>query len=345
MSKHRHPSNLTVILVGLLFSLPGFAERTDVVTLVNGDSVTGEIEALEFGTMRYATDSMGTVTIDWEDITSVSSDQNVEVEVTDGTSYFGKLLKSDDQFTVNVKTASQEVVLQAGNIVRITPIETSDKFYQRLDGSLSFGFQTQKSSEVTVANIAADVAYRTRRYLVGLKLHSTMTDQPTEETKVRQSIETNLQRFRSNRWFTDVFTRWEKNDELGIQGRASAGWALGRYFVQTNRNQFSLAVGLQGARSSFTGEDESTTEAEGRIEIRYLHRSLIPESSLTFTSKIYPLIEDLNQYRAETDISLRREFFSDMFFDVTIGHSYISDPPTDASSSDYSIATSIGYSF
>jgi hypothetical protein len=121
---------------------------------------------------------------------------------------------------------------------------------------------------------------------------------------------------------------------------------MGRYFVQTNRNQFSVTVGLQSAKTSFTDPDEeTTTEAEGRIEVRYLHRSLIPESSLTFTTKIYPLIKDLSQYRAETDIIFRREFVKDLFWDITIGHSYLSDPPADGSSSDHTVTTSIGYKF
>lgn len=334
-----------LLLTGMLSSLPAFADKTDKVTLINGDIVTGEIEALEFGTLRYSTDSMGTVSIDWEDIVSVTSDQNLQIEIEGGSNYFGKLLKSDDQFVVLVKTASQEVSLPAGQIVQITPIETSDKFWQRLDGSFSFGFQTQKSSEVTTSNVAADVGYRARTFLVGLELYSAITDQPTEETKARQSIQANFQRFRSNRWFTDWYTRWERNDELGNKGRSSVGGAVGRYLVQTNRNQFSLTAGLQAARTSFTGADESTTEAEGRIEIRYLHRSHVPEASLRLTSKIYPLIEDISQYRAETDLTFRREFFDDLFLDLSIGHSYVSHPPVGSSSSDHNITTSIGYSF
>jgi len=116
--------------------------------------------------------------------------------------------------------------------------------------------------------------------------------------------------------------------------------------VQTNRNQFSLTGGLQGTRTSFTADEvESTTAAEGRIEIRYLHRSLIPEASVTFTSLIFPLIEDLSQYRAETDITFRRELVRDLFWDVSVGHSYLSDPPADGSSSDHSVTTSIGIKF
>ena len=43
---------------------------------------------------------------------------------------------------------------------------------------------------------------------------------------------------------TDWTAGWERHDELGIESRISAGAALGRYVVQTNRNQLSLTGGL-----------------------------------------------------------------------------------------------------
>ena len=321
------------------------AAKTDVVILVNGNAVTGEVKSLEFGSLRYSTDSMGTVNIDWEDIVSVTSEQSLQIELTDGTRYFGKLYPPDERHFVRVVTASQEIVIESSQVVRITPIETSESFLERLDGSFSLGIQTQKSSEVTTSNLAADVSYRTRKYLFGTRLNSSVTDQPSEPTKARQSVGLNYQRFRPNRWFTDWFTTWEKNDELGIAGRAAAGVALGRYITQTNKSQFSLALGAQGARTNFIGDDESATEGEGRIEARYLRRRLTPETSLRFTTTIYPLLDDFSRYRAESDFNLRWEVLEDLFLDMGIGYSYISDPPTDAEKSDYTATTSIGYSF
>ena len=321
------------------------AAKTDVVILVNGNAVTGEVKSLEFGSLRYSTDSMGTVNIDWEDIVSVTSQQALQIELTDGTRYFGEMFPAEERYFVRIVTSSEELVIESSQIVRITPIETSERFLERLDGSFSFGIQTQKSSEVTTSNLAADVSYRTRKYLFGTRINSSVTDQPSEPTKARQSVGFNYQRFRANRWFTDWFTTWEKNDELGIAGRASAGVALGRYITQTNKSQFSLAVGAQGARTNYIGEDESATEGEGRIEIRYLRRRLTPETSFRFTSTIFPLLSDVSQYRAESDLSLRREVFEDFFIDLGVGYSYISHPPTDAEKSDYTATTSIGYSF
>ena len=120
---------------------------------------------------------------------------------------------------------------------------------------------------------------------------------------------------------------------------------MGRYITQTNKSQLSITGGLQGSRSDFVGEDEGTTEAEGRFELRYLHRKLLPETSLTFTSTIYPLLKDLRSFRAESDLSLKREVFEDLFLDVTVGYSYSSNPPMGGEKSDYVATTSFGYSF
>ncbi len=346
MSRHYLGPILTTFLLLGLFPLSAVAEKTDVVILINGNAVTGEVKSLEFGLLEYSTDSMGTVGIDWEDIVSVTSKQSLQIELADGTRYYGELTPTADPRVVRVVTLSDEYVLGTPQIVRITPIETSENFLKRLDGSFSFGIQTQKASEITTSNLAADVSYRTRKYLLGLRANSSITDQPTEPyTTARQSINFNYQRFRKNRWFTDWFTGWEQNDEQGIAGRSSVGGAMGRYIVQTNKNQFSMTAGLQGAHTTFVGDEDSTNTGEGRIEIRYLHRNLAPESSFRITYTLYPLLEDLSEYRAESDMSFRRELYDDLFLELSVGYSYISYPPEGASTTDYTATTSIGYSF
>ena len=351
--KYLGPMLASLLLLGLS-PAPALAAKTDVVILKNGNAVTGEVKSLEFGSLSYSTDSMGTVGIDWEDIVSVTSKQKLQVELTDGTRYYGELMATGEPHNVRIVTLSDEYVLKATQIVRMTPIETGDKFYQRLDGSFSFGVQTQKASGVTTSNLAADVSYRARTYLLGLRINSAITSQdyPDDDpdlgttTTARQSASTNYQRFRKNRWFTEWFTGWEMNDEQGIASRVSLGGALGRYVVQTNKNQFSLTAGLQASGSKFISESEpDTTDAEGRFEIRYLRRKLIPEADLRITATIYPLLEDLSQFRAESDMSLRREIVKDLFLDFSLGYSYLSDPPDKGQNTDYTATTSIGYSF
>lgn len=64
-----------------------------------------------------------------------------------------------------------------------------------------------------------------------------------------------------------------------------------------------------------------------------------------FPATISPLLDDFSPYRAETDISFKRERVKDLFFEVLLYHSYVSDPPTGAESGDYGLTTLLGYSF
>lgn len=326
------------------------AAKTDVVLLVNGNTITGEIKSLEFGSLRYSTDSMGTVMIDWEDIVTISTKQTLQVEVSDGTRYFGSLDSADDRYLIRVNSdVGDDVTLHTSSIVGLVPFDAAESFFQRLDGSFSLGFDTEQSSEVTTLRSTADVSYRTPEFLVGLAATFNVTDQPgsdeASQTRRREAMGINYTRFRKHRWFTDWFGGWERHDELGIQSRYSLGAALGRYVLQTNLNRLSLKTGLNLTRESFIGEDDSTTNAEGVIQVRYLHRKIVPEANVTFTTTIFPLLEDLSQYRTNSDLILRREFVEDLYFDVTFSHSYNSAPPTGAQKTDYSLTTSIGYSW
>lgn len=336
---------LATILVLLCFPLAARAAKTDVVVLINGNDVTGEIKSLEFGELRYSTDSMGTVNIEWEEIVSLTSDQSLQVEVTSGTRYFGNLLPASSEGLIAVGRDENTQELKISNIVRITPIDTDEKIWQRFEGSVKFGFDTDKASAVTRGTLNANVRFRARTYLLGLDISSSITDQPGRPTTENRSFGLNYQRFRANRWYTDWFGSTEKNDEQGIAQRLLFGGGLGRYLVQSNTNQLSVLAGLVATRESFIGTDPDADNAEGKIQIKYLHRSQDPSSDITFTTDVYPLLEDLRSFRSNSNLSLRREFIDDLFLDLSIYYTYLSNPPAGSAKDDYGVTTSIGYSF
>ena len=44
------------------------AAKTDIVIVVNGDSLTGEVKSLERGRLRFKTDATDTISIEWDDV-------------------------------------------------------------------------------------------------------------------------------------------------------------------------------------------------------------------------------------------------------------------------------------
>ena len=79
-----------------VFAAPAAGQgKTDVVTLRNGDRITGEIKRLERGRLEFSTDDAGTLYLEWDKVISVvSTTRQVEVMTRDGRLFLGTLTRA-----------------------------------------------------------------------------------------------------------------------------------------------------------------------------------------------------------------------------------------------------------
>ena len=57
------------------------AQKTDILTLRNGDVITGEIKGLNRNKLEFSTPRMSTVYIEWQEIARINSDKVFQVEL------------------------------------------------------------------------------------------------------------------------------------------------------------------------------------------------------------------------------------------------------------------------
>lgn len=87
MSRHRLATLSVVSSALLALAGPGTAgarETTDLVVLVNGNNINGEIMGLSRGKLDYKTDDAGRLSIEWLKVVRVTSTYTYEVETTAG---------------------------------------------------------------------------------------------------------------------------------------------------------------------------------------------------------------------------------------------------------------------
>ena len=113
------------------------AQKTDVVVMVNGDAVTGEIKRLERGKLDYSTDDMGRLSIQWTKVLRLTSRHYFEVEMSSGRKYFGRLLASDRDGRVVVGFDDGADSLPVAQVVRVVPLESD--FLSRVRAFLDVG--------------------------------------------------------------------------------------------------------------------------------------------------------------------------------------------------------------
>jgi putative salt-induced outer membrane protein YdiY len=318
----------------------------DVVTVRNGDRITGEIQSLAYGRLTVETDSMGTIQIEWPDVVRVESPQSFLVEDTEGNLLYGKL-PADPEGT-HLSISGGGGITRRVSIPRVARLSQSEeRLLDRVHGSFALGFDYTKSSDIAVLSGSFNTNYRGPHssWSFGVDLNSTRD--PAQGTLDRDSIKYSYRWLQSGNRFWSGLSSVERNEETGIEARVLVGGGYGRYLLQSQSQEVAALVGIGASREWATGaaDDRSSLEAILGVDWRVFDFAS-PTTSLTAKGVVYPSLTESSRYRTDASLSLRREIISDFFVDLSFYQTYDSDPPdTDAASTDYGVVTSLGYSF
>ncbi len=318
--------------------------RTDVVTLANGDRITGEVVRLERGRLEFKTDDVGTLYLEWDKLVSLVATRSVEVLTTDGSRYFGSLGLAPDR-SIAVVTSEGEVRLQMTEVTLITPIGRS--FWRQLDGSIDAGFSYTRSSGVAQLNLNSDTVYRQLASRTRLTASLTQTKKDDESDRDdRLSVEMSYLKYPWQRWFILGVGRFESNESLGLELRSQGAAAIGPRLVNSNRAQMVVGAGL-----AFNDERGVDVEPTQNIEALLMFGTSFytydrPRTNLDINLQYYPSLNNAGRRRVQLDSSVKREFWKDLFVSLTLYNSYDSRPPNPAAdTNDVGVVLSIGWTY
>jgi hypothetical protein len=332
---------IVAIALALLVSATAHAQgRTDVVTLANGDRITGEIVRLERGRLEFKTDDAGTLYLEWDKLSRLVSRRLVEVLTTDGRRFLGSLGQAEARsITVTSMT------LQMSEVTLITPIGTG--FWRQLDGSIDAGFSYTKSSGVAQLNLNSDVVYRKLASRARLTTSLTLTRKDDDSNRDdRAFVEMSFLRYPWQRWFFLTAGRFETNESLGLTLRSQIGAAAGPRLINSNRAQLVLGAGL--ALNDEQGVDvESTQNVEALFTFEtsfYTYDR--PKTNIDVSFQYYPSLSNVGRQRVQIDAGVKREFWKDLFVALNLYNTYDNRPPNPAAdSNDLGIVMSIGWTY
>lgn len=339
------PAIWTLAMSGLFFISTAANADTDVVEFKNGDRLTGEVKKLARGRLSFDTDATGVISIDWEDVRSVKTDQKIQIEVVSGARYFGSIGKAENEAEIMVETDRGPVALNRIIIIGMHPIDAAG--FRGMDLSVSAGYNFTKASDVTQFNVAVSASYRTQLRIVSADFSSLISDSENNDSSQRQSLGFNYTRLRANRWLNDGGLSFDRNEELGLNLRTSLSAGGGRIISQTNNSQFMLKGGLKATRENNINEPDDVDSLESYGEIVWeWYRYDSPELDWTTSFEVIPSLTESGRVRGEFDATLRWELFSDLFWQLEFYDSYDNQPQSDtAEKNDYGVTTSVSYKF
>jgi Protein of unknown function, DUF481 len=343
-----YASALLLLLVGSLASglAWGYArDKTDVVILRNDDHLSGDIVSLEFGILSLKTDNMSTLNIEWPAVRSLASKFAFAIERTDGTKYSGVITTSADGADLLVESEAGTARIPLAEVERISRF--SPRFWDRIDGGLSLGFNYTKSSSIQVSNVNFNAHYRSTTVDGSLAFSSNTTKDSSGETTNRDLLTSAILFLQQSRNFWGLLASLERDQSLGIDARVVGGAALGRRFIQTTYSEVTGIAGIVGTQEWIVDQSEPRASVEAVVGGSWqVFRFIEPKTRLNFSLYVFPSLTESGRYRSTGDVSLTHKFPHDITVGLTGYLSYDNQPPeAGAEKSDYGVSFNLGYTF
>jgi hypothetical protein len=320
-------------------------QKTDVLTLYNGDRLTGEIKALRGGLVSFGTDALGTVEVEWKEVASVRSRYYYEIRLANGERLYGTVAPGETPGAVTLGAGDSARVVALDELLELRPIAKNT--VDRLDIYTSLNFAYTRASNVSTSELKADVSYEDQRSLNRLTARNTLST-TQEETTSSQRLNVSRQTW-TNRadYFRLLSGTFESNDELGVDQRYTLGYGLGRYFIDTQRSTLSGAVSLRALEEiAESGGNTQSIEAEIGIDFG-VWRFDSPDLDLRHELSLFPSLTESGRLRGETSLRLRWEIYRDLFWDVSAWASFDNqalDENADRAT-DWGLTTGVGWEF
>ena len=342
-----------LILVSTLFlATPGFArDNNDVVVMKNGDRFTCEIKGLEDGVLSVSLDYVdGTVSLQWSKVARLESAQKFIVKTEDGSVHSGTLLGTEAvsaqpmMMQIEEKGAKTAVV-EARQVVKIT--QTSERFWQRLNGAIDFGIDHSKGNDATQYSLGAETSYIRERWAARSSFNSNLSANNGSSTSTRQQVDIAAYRLLPwNNYFYAGIGNFLQSSVQGITLQTSLGGGIGRFFKNTNRTTISVTGGLAwqntAYQQSFAIPDQNATAALIAAQLKVFK---FKKTSLDLTATVFPALSEPGRVRYGTNASCYLKLFSNLSWDISFYGNWDNEPPHHLSGSDYGSSSGLRWTF
>ena len=318
-------------------------QKTDTLRVRNGGKIIGEIKELNRGQLRYSTDAMSTVQVDWEKVLSLQSDKYFEFEFESGERRFGRIGRGPEDRTA-ILVLTDTTVVNLTQIVAIVPIKRT--FWSRLTGFFDLGLDILKANNSRKLSTAAEVNYRGEKWAGRLSGSSYQQRQDSANDVQRNNTSFVGTRVLPGRWDITMFLSYERNNEIQLDHRIQAGGGAAYRLLHTHRQFATLLAGGSYENEKFTTSPDETDSFElmGRASYQE-YKFSTPKLDISTNLTTYLSLTDIGRVRLSGEGRAAYELVKDFTVGARLYADYDSRPPgLETSTSDYGLTFTLGYS-
>lgn len=307
------------------------------IHLKDGSILFGSILSLSDGDdLVLDTEYMDEVTIEWAAISEIRNTEVIEVEMFDGTRYFGEIAVTDGELTID---GEQSVAVPPSRVFAID--EVSEGFWDSLGLYTDLGINLVRGNNtVTQLSFGGGASYETRNHEISMDATSIINEQSDATDTRRATLNANYSYKFATSWLASGLYQFESDEQQGLVGRSVLGAAIGNRIINRRRHRVDINAGLVVNSEDFdlAPREESM---EGLFGGSYRMRSLV---DLDLSLYVFPNLDQSDRYRSQFDATLSIDLVADLDFKVTAYDRYDSDPPLGNDKNDTGITVGLSWS-
>ena len=251
MRRYRLIHQIALLCTLLLCATQSWSHaKTDLITVANGDQITGAVNAMTAGKLSVSTSYAGTINIKWRDVKQIESRYLYEVRLDDGERIYGRFTANDIENKLSLRVAGSERQFDTDDIVEVRSIE--EELADKLDLQVSTQFDVDPNSKKLVFYAAGTYDVRGGRTNFSARVNDTKnTVDDVTETSNASWLQISREFWRERgtaQSYRVLNARYDTNDELGIAHRGSVGVGLGRYLINDLGHELAVSGGIQGVQ-------------------------------------------------------------------------------------------------
>ncbi|HEX9450310.1 MAG TPA: DUF481 domain-containing protein [Burkholderiales bacterium] len=246
-------SRLAGFAAGIAIATWTGSTHADVVTLVNGDRVTGTIVRKEDDMLVFQTSYGGELKIRWIQISGISSDQPQRIYLDDGRHFKGTTaIGADGKMMIQSAPDTPAEPVDVAHVRWINPSPDISGEGVRWEGRVNAGAaSTSGNTETEKVHADGEVIARTlkNRYTAGFAYNRGRTTGVVSESNSLGYLK--YDRFLTPKWYAYLNGSAENDKFKDINLRTIVGAGSGYQFFDSDRTNLSLEAGVSDVRTDF----------------------------------------------------------------------------------------------
>ena len=330
--------NPIVFTVLVVFMTYGQA-AADEVWLKNGDRLTGKVVSLDGGTLVFKTSYAGDVSIKWEEVANLKTDEPIKVVLGDETTAQGPVSPGEEgKVTVKAEQVAQPITVDLTSVKAINPKPpTSMTLRINVGASMNRG-NTDNQDFYGQGEFVARTAMN--RFTVGGNYQRSEEDDVKTADNALGYIK--YDHFLTKKWYLYANATGQKDEFQDLNLRTTLGLGAGYQFFESERTNLSLEGGLSYVNEDFTVAEDDNYIA-GRWGLKFDHYILPKSLQFFFYNTGLQSLENSNDLLLYTQTGFRIPFYKDLNISLQMNWQYDKSPAPGKEKNDYTYILSLGY--